>query len=127
MDTNYRHLHPKPPSERPHGSESIRNRPRYDDAGLTNLARESTDYREIPRENLFTYKRMQAACLGQAVPPEIVVITSFNEFHENTHIEPSQEFGSAYLELTRKFSDELHRWGGPTHQTYSLSSLKKRG
>lgn len=36
-----------------------------------------------------------------------VVITSWNEWHEGSDIEPSAEFGKQYLELTRKFAD---RW-----------------
>jgi len=36
-----------------------------------------------------------------------VVITSFNEFHENTHIEPSQAFGDAFLRSTSAFKDAL--------------------
>lgn len=33
-----------------------------------------------------------------------IVITSFNEWWENTHIEPSADYGFTYLELTREWS-----------------------
>ncbi|HWQ14589.1 MAG TPA: hypothetical protein VNL77_17465 [Roseiflexaceae bacterium] len=34
-----------------------------------------------------------------------VVITSFNEFKEGSHIEPSEQYGDLYLRLTRELSD----------------------
>lgn len=38
-----------------------------------------------------------------------VLITSFNEWHEGTAIEPSREFGEQYLEATRRNAAELRR------------------
>jgi len=37
--------------------------------------------------------------------PDIVFITSFNEWHESTSIEPAEEWGHLYLNLTKKFSE----------------------
>ncbi len=37
--------------------------------------------------------------------PDIILITSFNEWHEGTEIEPSQEYGMKYLNITRKYTD----------------------
>ena len=34
--------------------------------------------------------------------PHMVIITSWNEFFENSHIEPSQAYGSFYLDLARE-------------------------
>ena len=36
-----------------------------------------------------------------AANPHLIVITSWNEYFENSHIEPSQAYGSFYLDLTR--------------------------
>lgn len=38
-----------------------------------------------------------------------VVITTFNEWHEGSEIEPSAEFGESYLNLTRELADEWRR------------------
>jgi hypothetical protein len=44
----------------------------------------------------------QAAIQSQA---DWIVITSFNEWWEHTHIEPSEDHGVTYLELTRQWSN----------------------
>ena len=44
---------------------------------------------------------------GPGNPPDLVVIATFNNYHDNTHIEPSQQHGSLYLTDAR-----VHR-GGP--------------
>ncbi len=44
----------------------------------------------------------QAAIQSQA---DWIVITSFNEWWEHTHIEPSEQHGFTYLELTQEWSD----------------------
>jgi hypothetical protein len=50
---------------------------------------------------------MQRIALELAPPPDLVVVTSFNEFHENTHIEPSAAFGDTYLRETRAFKKAM--------------------
>lgn len=42
-----------------------------------------------------------------------VVLTSFNEFFEGTHIEPSEQFGDLYLRLTKEGSDRYHNAQAP--------------
>jgi Glycosyl hydrolase family 99 len=37
-----------------------------------------------------------------------VVLTSFNEFFEGTHIEPSEQYGDLYLRLTKEWVDKYH-------------------
>jgi hypothetical protein len=61
-------------------------------------------YRKVPRRGLKTYEEMQDFASRLQPAPDLVVITSFNEFHENTHIEPSKRLGSLYLRSTKAFS-----------------------
>ncbi len=81
--------------------------PGYDDSHLTSEERKRKKCRRIPRSGLKTYERMQDAALNLTPPPDYVVVTSFNEFHENTHIEPSDKFGHLYLESTKAFKEKL--------------------
>jgi hypothetical protein len=37
-----------------------------------------------------------------------VILTSFNEFFEGSHIEPSEQYGDLYLKLTKELSDRYH-------------------
>jgi glycosyltransferase involved in cell wall biosynthesis len=81
--------------------------PGYDDAHLTGESRKKSRFRRISRMGLKTYERMQGAALKLRPPPDYVVITSFNEFQENTHIEPSINFGDLYVRSTRDFKERL--------------------
>ena len=85
--------------------------PGFNDSGLTQIQRVAGEYRNIPRNGLNTYLRMQRACLDLDESPDLVVITSFNEFHENTHIEPSNLFDNDFIESTREFCDNLKSRG----------------
>ena len=67
---------------------------------------------------------MQKACLDLREPPDLVVITSFNEFHENTHIEPTEKIGHQYIEATRLFSDKLKSVG--SRDPRNLSDLRSQ-
>jgi len=75
----------------------------------------------VPRENGSTYETQWGQALGTGVEPTLVTITSFNEWHEGSMIEPPQ-FGSSdgngftyadfgplppegYLNLTRDWID----------------------
>jgi hypothetical protein len=83
--------------------------PGYDDSKLTHPQRKHNKYRVIQRNGSETYKDMQKFALELNPSPDVVVITSFNEFHENTHIEPSEQFGDTYLGSTKAFKEKLIR------------------
>jgi hypothetical protein len=81
--------------------------PGYDDRGIVSAERAQSQYRSIARDATQTYQRMQRVAFELNPAPHLVVITSFNEFHENTHIEPSQQFGDLYLKSTQAFKEAL--------------------
>lgn len=85
--------------------------PGFDDTGLTQPQRSHAEVRRVGRRGTRTYRRMQKACLALDDAPDLVVVTSFNEFHENTQIEPTESSGDRYIEATRKFSEELKSRG----------------
>ena len=41
--------------------------------------------------------------------PHLVLISTFNEFHENTHIEPTLRHGSVYVDMTKEFVERMKR------------------
>ena len=52
----------------------------------------------LDREGGETYRQYWA--LARATTPHWILITSYNEWHEGSEIEPSVEFGTTYLEIT---------------------------
>lgn len=76
----------------------------------------------VERRNGNTYNEQWTAALGTGIQPEMVTITSFNEWHEGSIIEPAQvgasdgkgntypDFGTlppeGYLDLTRSWIDK---------------------
>jgi len=83
--------------------------PGYDDKRLASPQRSQSRYRLISRRGTGTYKHMQQVALGLEPSPDLIVVTSFNEFHENTHIEPSQAFGDTFIRSTRSFKEALRK------------------
>ena len=83
----------------------------------------------IPRENGNTYTQQWSVALGAYVEPFMVTITSFNEWHEGSQIEPAavgmlngfgysyKDYGdlgpSGYLNLTSKWVDQYLSWNWP--------------
>jgi hypothetical protein len=72
--------------------------PGYDD---TRLPRGAAAF-AIGREDGAYYARSWQAAMSAA--PDWIIITSFNEFPEGTYIEPSQAFGTKYLDMTAQWS-----------------------
>jgi hypothetical protein len=54
-----------------------------------------------------SYRRQWQAV--QELNPDWVLITSFNEWHEGSEIEPSVEHGDLYLKLTAEYAPRFHR------------------
>ena len=78
--------------------------PGYDDSRLD---RETTLV--VGRANGGLYDaQWQAAVAAQ---PDWILVTSWNEFWENTHIEPSVLFGRRYQVRTRAWSEFFRRQG----------------
>jgi len=59
----------------------------------------------VPHNDGDTYTRMWNAAI--AADPDMIMITSWNEWAETTEIEPSVEHGTKYLDMTRQF---IARW-----------------
>jgi glycosyltransferase involved in cell wall biosynthesis len=83
--------------------------PGYDDTRLDSPQRSQSRYRSVSRRGTRTYEEMQQVALALNPSPDLVVVTSFNEFHENTHIEPSIAFGDKFLRSTRSFKEALRK------------------
>jgi hypothetical protein len=76
--------------------------PGYDDSRLD---RETTMV--VDRGNGALYEaQWQAATAAQ---PDWILVTSWNEFWENTHIEPSVRYGNRYQVRTRSWSEVFHQ------------------
>ncbi|MBL9125131.1 MAG: hypothetical protein JNG90_15950, partial [Planctomycetaceae bacterium] len=85
--------------------------PGYNDAHLSDPNREGNPFRTIGREAGHIYQEMIDFALGLDTRPDLALISTFNEYHENTHIEPSRDLGSHYVDLTRKFIQTAkQRW-----------------
>lgn len=61
----------------------------------------------VPRKNGKTYRELWNQALK--INPDWVLITSFNEWHEGTEIEPSKEYSDLYLKITKEYSDKFKR------------------
>jgi len=81
--------------------------PGFDDVHLTAEYRRDKKIRRVPRRGTRTYENMQKAALSVYPRPDYVVVTSFNEYHENTHIEPSKKYGDLFIRSTRSFKERL--------------------
>jgi hypothetical protein len=73
--------------------------PGYDDRRLSGLKRPILDR----REGKFYQEFWQIVKKYLDPSLKIALITTFNEWHEGTEIEPSKEYGNKYLQLTKYF------------------------
>jgi hypothetical protein len=60
---------------------------------------------KMDRQNGQVYRLLWQAMLDSK--PDWVLITSWNEWHEGSEIEPSLEYGDAYLQLTGQLASRL--------------------
>jgi hypothetical protein len=72
--------------------------PGYNDS----LEQERSDRFAHPRRNGAYYRETWQAAMSSA--PDLIVITSFNEWREGTQIEPSVSYDELYLQLTSELS-----------------------
>jgi hypothetical protein len=79
--------------------------PGYDDTRLRGPGRVTLDRRDG------AYSREFCSLAGKFVRPDqpFLIVTTFNEWHEGTQLEPSVEHGDLYLRLTRELIGELRK------------------
>lgn len=83
--------------------------PGYDDRHLDAASRKGNTYRHISRDGGKTYARMIDFALNVTKRPDLVFISTFNEFHECSYIEPSTNTGMKYLEMTKDFISQARK------------------
>jgi hypothetical protein len=66
----------------------------------------------VPRRDGATYRAAWEGALG--TNPDVLGIISWNEFSENSQIEPSQTYGTAYLDITTQLVAGLPSTGAPS-------------
>lgn len=76
--------------------------PGYDDRDLQDPSRRGNRQRLIDRQSGETLRTMLNMAAELLPRPQLIKISTFNEFHENTHIEPTVAEGSQYIELLRQ-------------------------
>jgi hypothetical protein len=79
--------------------------PGYDDTALRGRDRATIDR----RGGAFYAEFWNLAAEFVARDQPFLLITSFNEWHEGTELEPSREYGSAYLDFTRRHVEQLRQ------------------
>ena len=77
--------------------------PGYDDRHLLDPERAHNRHRRVGREDGRTYERMINFALSVPERPDMILVSTFNEYHENTHIEASLAHGTRYMDMTRDF------------------------
>lgn len=86
--------------------------PGYDDSGLADRQRFGNPRRVIPRGDGVLYQRGLDWATQLEPAPHLVIVSTFNEYHENSHIEPTLRHGQRYVEMTRQFIERLRARAG---------------
>ncbi|MEZ0345291.1 MAG: endo-1,3-alpha-glucanase family glycosylhydrolase [Infirmifilum sp.] len=79
--------------------------PGYDDRKI----RQPGGY--VPRDGGAYYRKTWEAAL--ASDPDMILICTWNEWHEGTEVEPSREYGFEYLRITREYASRYKDWQPP--------------
>jgi glycosyltransferase involved in cell wall biosynthesis len=82
--------------------------PGYDDHALMDPRRTGNPNRVVPRRDGEVYARSLEFAASLSPPPHFIIVSTFNEYHENTHIELSAANGELYVRMTRDFIGRLH-------------------
>jgi glycosyltransferase involved in cell wall biosynthesis len=82
--------------------------PGYDDHALMDAARDGNPNRVVPRRDGNVYARSLEFAASLSPPPHFIMVSTFNEYHENTHIELSATNGELYVRMTRDFVEKMH-------------------
>lgn len=89
--------------------------PGYDD---TKIRKHGLSF---PRHHGESYRAQWEAVLN--LNPDWVLITSFNEWHEGSEIEPSVEHGDRYLKITAEYARRFHQLEPPPRMAPPLTAL----
>jgi glycosyltransferase involved in cell wall biosynthesis len=93
------------------GIRTVTVSPGYDDSHLADLRRSNNPFRRVGRDGGKTLDAMTEFALRQSAMPQLVLVSTFNEYHENSHIEPTKRYGSKYMEAIKDFGKALRsKW-----------------
>lgn len=87
--------------------------PGYDDQALMDAKRDGNPNRVVPRRDGEVYARSLEFAASLSPPPDLIIVSTFNEYHENTHIELSATNGELYVRMTRDFIERMHHLTSP--------------
>ena len=83
--------------------------PGYDDTHVNQTFREKNLLRKVSRNSGETYKKTFEFIKKLKIKPNFINISTFNEFHEESNIEPDNKYGDKYLKLTKKLILDLKK------------------
>lgn len=83
--------------------------PGYDDSALEDKNREQSRLRCVDRLKGDTFRQMLEMALACRPKVDMIKISTFNEFHENTHIEPTLEQGTLYIDILKEYVKKLKK------------------